>query len=128
MNDTTPMTSDYVWNVTDFENFSFMGHRFDVRAAKRIITEAPRQIMNVRPADVGAMLGMIRTVPHLVDSADLTHPIVVATLGPKTKDEPAAYLPIDGWHRLARAVRDKVESIPAVLLTAAETDRIRGGR
>lgn len=61
--------------------------------------------------------------------ADLTKPVLVATL--EVDGAPTALL-IDGVHRLYRAWREGVTTLPAYLLTVAETrqikhDRVLGG-
>jgi hypothetical protein len=61
---------------------------------------------------------------------DLTQPVIVATL--EANGEPTPLL-IDGAHRLYRAWREHLATLPAYVLTVAETqqikhDRIVGGR
>jgi hypothetical protein len=56
---------------------------------------------------------------------DLTKPVLVATL--QASGEPAPLF-IDGIHRLYRAWRENAASLPAHVLTAAETQQITHNR
>jgi hypothetical protein len=56
---------------------------------------------------------------------DLTKPVLVATL--EAGGEPTRLL-IDGVHRLYRAWREGVASLPAYVLTVAETQQIKRDR
>jgi hypothetical protein len=56
---------------------------------------------------------------------DLTKPVLVATL--EAGGEPTALF-IDGVHRLYRAWREGVASLPAYVLTVAETQQIKRDR
>jgi hypothetical protein len=49
---------------------------------------------------------------------DLTFPIILLTLGD-------LHPPIDGWHRITKALTVGVEKIPAVVLTEAESQQVQ---
>lgn len=122
-------SSDFAWYSTEAESFSFLGSRFDVRAAKRLIKNTPRPVLKVRVVQAAALLGGIAIFEENLRAADTDFPIILATLTGKPGEDDV-HLPIDGWHRIRLAVDSGLEFIPAVLLTADETRRIRrvGGR
>lgn len=63
-------------------------------------------------------------IDHVSDSKD--DPIIVAlSLKPRTKDESKRFhLPIDGHHRIAKAIKHKQPIVYGVVLTEEETDQI----
>lgn len=59
--------------------------------------------------------------PRYLDKADIARPVLTVSLfSPDTRD-----FFIDGHHRLARAIRDKVNELPNVALTEAEESLCR---
>lgn len=81
-------------------------------------------IMTFRPTDFEMTLEWIVQNYESLDweyakTTDLTKPILVIPFGE------CEILLIDGWHRLARAVLEKVEELPMVLLTQDEADSIQ---
>ncbi len=61
---------------------------------------------------------------YALTCADLSVPVIVADIRAKRDGEPVLML-IDGTHRLRRAFVEGVESLPAYVLTFAESRRIR---
>jgi ParB-like chromosome segregation protein Spo0J len=51
------------------------------------------------------------------DAIDLTVPVILAWT------KAGSLLPIDGWHRIAKATLAGVETLPAVVLNKAESKR-----
>jgi hypothetical protein len=124
-------SSDFEWYVEP-EVFNFISTQFNVEAAKVIIRETPRSIIKMdirplerfvgkRPKEEGSYkLSPISVNWDKMDNVDLSMPVIVAQKGNST-------LPIDGWHRIAKALESGLEELPAVLLTKEETREIAGG-
>ena len=66
-------------------------------------------------------LGFIRIDPEIVKKADVSVPIILATM---TIAGRKGVFPIDGWHRIARAIQDGLDELPAYVLNKRESDRI----
>ena len=127
------MSSDeHEWEDRD-EFFTFFASRFDVTKAKEIIRDNPRKIMQMGLSGVAKMVTrpkegsinlMMRIDWEKIDAAeptyDLNFPVIVAMIS----DDEGGMLPIDGWHRIAKAVEEGREWLPAVVLTEEETKRI----
>lgn len=127
-------TDVFGWQTTQRETFNFNGASYDVSAAKEIISSKPRVIRTFRTEEAAPLLpdmpdeSVRRTLSfgvhidwHRVEMGtqiDLSIPVIVVTNG-------VHRLPIDGFHRVARARLLWVRDLPCVILTAAETDRIR---
>ena len=129
---------DVAWN-DEPEWFDFFLTRFDVRAAKRIL--AARKDAKIAQMPVASAAGWIGKPPRdahdlscivvggvgvdwtraASDEIDLGVPVIFAY----TKS--GGFLPIDGWHRIAKAVLTGVEHLPAVALTKSESKRVRHG-
>ena len=62
-------------------------------------------------------------VEYAMTKTDLSKPIIVVPLSVRGK--PAGAIPIDGWHRIYRALRDERESLPAYLLNSTAEEAIR---
>jgi hypothetical protein len=56
-------------------------------------------------------------------SADLDHPLILATI--ESADSEASQLPIDGWHRIAKALQLGRKVLPCYILSVKETNKIR---
>lgn len=111
---------DYELNVEP-EVFRFFMREWDVEHAKEIIRENPRPLQRYNPEYAKSFMGMIATYPEIMEFADLSHPIIVATLDDGGE---ISHLPIDGWHRLKKAQKMGVKSLPAYVLTLEETKEI----
>ena len=105
----------------------------DVEAACRLLRASPRQTVRI---DVDAwarlygmdgnpaapiQLGPLFDPVHAA-TADLCRPLILITLVLDDGDE--VHLIADGSHRLYRGYIDGLDSLPAWILTAAETDAI----
>jgi len=106
------------------EFFTFLSFQWDVRAAKAIIREAPRLIQRVNVADLRPFLSRaarIQVDPARASdpSVDLTVPLVAVTTAQ------GSGLPIDGWHRVAKAIHAGVADLPIVFLTETESEAVR---
>lgn len=118
-------SADFTWNTSEEELFSFSGVEFNVRAAKCAIEAAPREVETIPTADLQDLVGMpgkiyagrtyVDWTRALSDAVDPTQPIILAMLAD------GSCLPIDGYHRIAKAKATGVESLPAVVLSLDET-------
>lgn len=127
-------TGEFRWDSTLHETFNFNGACYDVTAAKEIIRNRPRMIKTFRVEEVAPLLPDMpdetvrRTLSFGVSidwdrveagtGIDLSIPVIVVTNGFNR-------LPIDGFHRVARARLLWVRELSCVILTRQETDRIR---
>jgi len=110
-------------DIMGLENFGYMGSSWDVREAKRIIHQRSREVIifNVNSVKYYIESGAIYTDSKKFDKVDLTIPLILITTGDKESDK----FPIDGWHRIRKAIEEGIETLPAYLLTKEETKIIR---
>jgi len=125
----------FEWHYDASEIFEFVMRRYDIREAKKIIQEKPRKIHNMSLEGLKSMIpkrpkpiegGRFEMHPGIgvnwgkidTEEINLNFPVIVAT----RKDN--SLLPIDGWHRMAKAMDKGITSLPAVLLTKKETKQI----
>jgi hypothetical protein len=127
------------WNVRDDEVFEVLGRTYDVKKAKTILKSKRRiSVCHVDVKELEPLLArqitlasgkkMLRFGVH-VDwdrartdaSIDTNVPLVIAYFasGPEL-----TMLPIDGYHRIARAVLRNVSSLPSVLLSKKESNAV----
>jgi len=109
-------------DVDSLERTHELFERYDVRKAKQIIVASPRAVEFVDLKKHGAAIHAFLeglTLKHNVDwdKIDVTIPVIFV----RAKDGAFA---IDGRHRLAKALKERHESIAAVFLTMEETDSI----
>jgi hypothetical protein len=129
---TKALKSDSVsWNTAIPETFQFVRSTWDVGSAKKMIQNKPRKIGNMNIAGVKDLVGSppvegqnFRVVGVTVDwskaasdDVDLNVPVILCP----HRD---SYMPIDGWHRIAKAVLKGITELPCVVLTKAEAKRI----
>ena len=100
------------------EIFQFLGFAWDVTEGHRLAADYP-----VYQADITVLAGLasfITVTPAHLDEVDLTRPLLVAPVAVLDTN-----LVIDGWHRVHRALRDRITHLPARLLTQADEQHIR---
>jgi hypothetical protein len=120
--DKPPMSSDFDWDVDRPERTQELFERYDVQQAKQIIVASPRPIELIDLTKHGAAikdyLTGVKLKPDMDwQKVDIEIPVIfVRTKGGK--------FPIDGRHRLAKALDEGREAIPAEFLTTEETDAI----
>lgn len=120
--------------------FRFGAWRFDISAAQRLISAAPRDPQPVPVAEWASAYGLDRLDnpdPYKINligpdpdtfdrdyamSTDLTRPVLLATFN---VDGARTALLIDGVHRLYRAMREGNDIQPGYLLTTDETQQIK---
>lgn len=132
---TTTQSNSIDWDLETEEEFGFLFTTWDVREAKRRIAAAPREIEQVKVSDLAPFLsstakredggfriqaGIIVTRERV--ASDPTIDLTVPLIGAVTRGGSA--LPIDGWHRVAKAEIQGVEELPIVFLTADESAEV----
>jgi hypothetical protein len=116
------MTSDFTWDVDSPERTHELFERYDVRKAKQIIVASPRAVEFVDLKKHGAALREFLIGLTLKPDVDWTKiDVTVPVIFVRTQ---AGTFPIDGRHRLAKALNEHHEFIAAVFLSMAETDSI----
>lgn len=121
-----PKTSDYQWDTETFEEFYFLMHGWDVRAAKAIIA---KRAQSKKPHVVDFMLvedvaGFSALIGHqenaeVLKDPDLSIPIIIV-------HTPQGHLiPIDGWRRIRKARKEGVKTLLCVVLTKTESKRVK---
>ena len=117
------MSSDFKWDLTREEQAQDLMTRFDIREARRLIAAYPRPVEQLSVARYGEFLRSeletvrLRPADQRGD-LDLTLPVIFAR-----QADGYRYL-IDGRHRVAVLLEANAATIPAVTLTAEETQRI----
>ncbi len=114
------------------EKFYFMGRGFDIDAAKRILSAKPRAIGTLNPEDLRPLViprGVKFAVGVEIDYAKIGAGIEIARVPlivgmVKGNSGKAFPLLLDGWHRVAAALEQGVDSLPCVALSARETKQI----
>lgn len=103
----------------DDEVFTFLLWRWSITRARRLLAGRPAQ-----PADISDAPTMLVRIDeeHLAD-VDLDEPIIVGWTPANGQTGERAPMPLDGWHRIARAQRAGRGELPALLLTPEESDR-----
>lgn len=122
------------WKTETDGIFRFLGARFDVIKAKRILVDRPRLVSNIylpriEPLISDCLNGDYERAAIIVDTTqvqsgvgiDETVPLIAADLSPYCPMDrfPRRILeqvPIDGWHRVARALQEGKNTLPVVNL------------
>jgi hypothetical protein len=108
----TPCSSAFAWDTRTPERFHMLNLCFDVRAAKRAVADSPRGVV---PLDVASLRRLSSHIRRLGTApVNLEIPLVVAT----TRH---GHTVIDGWRRIAAAIREGLDTLPCVILTTFET-------
>jgi len=110
--------------VLEREYFEFLGFLWDITKAQEIAGTLP--VRRVDPQPWVQLLGAIGLNEAHIPQVDLRRPLILAPI----HEAGGAVLIIDGWHRLARAQRERVADVPAVLLNEEQEFEVRilGGR
>jgi hypothetical protein len=123
----------FEWNSEE-ETFTFIRHCFDIQKAKELIRKKPREVNEMNISGVADLVGNPPTKDGprtihvggigidwekvLTEKVDTTMPIILAPF----QD---SYLPIDGWHRIAKAKLAGQENVPCVVLTKSELKAVK---
>jgi hypothetical protein len=112
-------------NLTSPETFYYGRRSFDVRKAKRYIAMNSVEVsqFNVEDARSNVENDLIATDLNRKGlEVDLSVPIIVASI--ENWDKSVGRLPIDGWHRIAYALKEGIAALPMYLLSVEETKQI----
>jgi hypothetical protein len=108
------------------EVFTFLTTSFDIDAAIELCKDKEPEEAGIE--SVFSMFALIAIDKKYAESdeVDLTKPIIVAkiTTLKDTSEEKPMMIPIDGWHRLWKAHKKGVTTLPVFVLEGWETDLI----
>lgn len=131
------------WNTEQEEVFTFIRTQWDVRAAKRLLASKNIKVHTVDVAECAKLLGGSTpngnggftiwpgvsvdwprvetdlTKPEAEQEIDLTIPVIIV------QTPQGNILPIDGYHRIAKAQKLGLTEIPAVLLSKKDSKAIQ---
>jgi hypothetical protein len=105
------------WDTEREETFDFLGIKFDVREAKRILKARPRANRLLEVHKYEALLEMISGFSP-ASRIDLDVPVICLAVGKGS-------FPIDGWNRILEATRQRRATLPCVRLNEAEQALIK---
>jgi hypothetical protein len=103
------------------EGFSFGCWSWSVTAARKIAATRTAQPIEIAPFAMLVDLGAVEIDRRHAARAPLHEPIIAVQTH-------HGVFPIDGWHRIARAMNEGVQQLPARVLTPAEAKSVRWER
>jgi len=127
-----PKSNEFEWN-NESETFRFVRHVFDVQKAKELIrTKKPRDVKEMDIEGVADLVGeppiagsmrlhagiRINWVRVMTDEVDSNFPVILVPFND-------SYLPIDGWHRIAKAKLASRAKVPCVVLNKSESKLVK---
>jgi hypothetical protein len=107
------------------EIFLLYGHEWDVEYAKEILRDNPRQPVRFNPEAVRYLAKGISTYSDIMEFANPSHPVILITTNYGGE---LSHLPIDGWHRIKKALKQGIKALPAYVLTLEESQAIETGQ
>lgn len=127
----TRKSDEFEWD-SRYEVFEYVNHAFDVTKAKELIRQKPRKVgvMNISglvgiigspPVEGGPMHLRVVTIDWNKAQSDAVDLEIHCILVPWRDSA----LPIDGWHRLAKAKVTGKTALPYVILTKKELKQIQ---
>ncbi|MFD8529473.1 hypothetical protein ACFV0L_18835 [Streptosporangium canum] len=99
------------------EVFHFGPYAWNITAAERVVEGREPDCITVERA--AALLFLVYIDEAHAATVDLTKPLILAPFAD------TGNIPIDGWHRIWKAQREGVETLPACALTPEEEYRVR---
>ena len=118
------------WNCAE-EWFHLMGEGFDIQQAKMILSNKDHKVESMELEESGCfgLIGLpgrmtmgiqinwdkVQNDPEI--SLDI--PIILAY------SKRGSLIPVDGWHRIAKAKLAGIKELPSVILTKTESKKIR---
>ncbi|MCP2359799.1 hypothetical protein HD597_006819 [Nonomuraea thailandensis] len=99
------------------ETFRLGFYAWNVTAAMRIVEGREPDCIQVERA--AALLWLVYVNKAHAATVDLTRPLILVPF------EGTGNIPIDGWHRIWKARREGIETLPALALTSEEEFRVR---
>jgi hypothetical protein len=106
------------------ETFQLLHLEWDIEEAKRLVEAKPHEVRPLRIADLDGLLRWIAVDREHATHVPTDQPVIVAIVPKMAADGGDAIIPIDGWHRIARAGMEGRETVPAVMLTRAESIKV----
>lgn len=121
-------SKDFTWDTDMDETFQLVSRSWDVREAKKIIaSKRARKVYPIPVASLKALVGTpdtlslcVRVDWEVAKIVDVSVPLILVQ-----DQDLDTCVPIDGYHRIARAVLDGLTELPAVVLTKAESKKVR---
>ncbi len=124
--------------VKDEEVFVYFAHHYNINKALRIIRKTSHELYDVEVSKLAGfvdyppepMIDILNTLKAAISEEHIDHvnddPIILAHVpkDPKDKTKPRPVFPIDGHHRIAKAIKNGVETLKCYVLNEAETDKI----
>ena len=114
------MFDDWDQNRGSSGTATFYFGSFDVGKAKQLLKTAPRPDQPLELGGYHALFKMISGVNSTSQRIDLDVPLIVVRVN-------GGLLPIDGWGRIAQAMKQERSSLPAVILNKDEKKAIQLG-
>jgi len=117
-----------VWRPDD-ENFHFGWKSWDVKQAKTLLLRKRKvELHSIEVKGLKPLANLMRVdwkrikrdiaLPALDQAIDLRVPLILVFT-------PDGALPIDGWHRIGKAILLNVPALPAVILSKADERKVR---
>lgn len=112
------------------ETFSFIAKSWNVSHAKAILRETPREKVSIQVKDLKQFVGVIRDEgQEAIDEADLDKPIILVWVkipaDYREQGDPDSYcFPIDGWHRIKKAIQTGADQLFALVLSKEESEQV----
>ncbi|MEV3986588.1 hypothetical protein [Nonomuraea sp. NPDC049758] len=100
------------------ETFHMLAYAWNITAAKALAA-GRKPNGRLAPAEWAGVLSLIATTSDHAAGVDLDEPLIAVPV------DDAGHFPIDGWHRIRRALTEGVQHLPAIVLTAEEEHQIR---
>lgn len=104
------------------ETFTFGAWRYNIDLAKEEAARPRAKVTTFSTQVAAKLIGFIRINADHAKTVDLTCPILIATIRVDGKDWS---LPIDGYHRIQRALDEGVHTLPAIVLSLAASNRCK---
>ncbi|MER6171295.1 hypothetical protein [Streptosporangium sp. NPDC001681] len=98
------------------EEFYFLAYAWDITAAKERAANEPTG--NLIVPEWRGVASMVDVDQGHAATVNLSEPLIVVPI------DDAGHFPVDGWHRIYRALREGVPALKAVILTTDEERQI----
>ncbi len=110
---------EWTYDLNKKEEFYLFSRTYDVMKAMRLLYKHQRPTIKFDPLSVRSYIrdGSINVSDSIAKNANLNTPIILASHN-------GSSFPIDGWHRIKKALDNNVKLLDAYLLTEEETKEI----
>lgn len=105
------------WHLNTYETFWLDGYYWDVTTAKEIASKKNKRVRKTQIApfaEILPQLKMYRAQRYI----DLDIPILIVPHN-------GLDLPIDGWHRIRKALRNGITELPCIKFSSTEANLIK---